>query len=178
MLLLCSLPFSITRKQRQPLWCEHGASAHPACRGALGRCRTAGAQCCDPAGLRSPSTAGTQPVPLFPPGSATSVHRQRGPGAAQGRMRWFTSCLAPACLRTISSVYRPARTLCKPETAAAGGGMRDGVLGCSPEQGVQEHSLVYPAVASPAKTPQMNSAPGCADGLQPSCCRNLCMWRC
>lgn len=84
-----------------------------------------------------PSRGSAPPRHRWHPARSHRSHREApcpytgsaDPGAAQGRMRSFMSCLAPACLRTASSVYRPTRTLCKPEAAAAGGGMREGGSG-------------------------------------------------
>lgn len=110
---------------------------------------------CSPAGAQHPpAPLAPSPVPQFPREAPCLCTGSAGPGAAQGRMQLLTSCLAPACLRTASSVYRPTRTLCKLEAAAAGRGMRGGGL-CDALRSracgqPEECSLVYPAMASPA----------------------------
>lgn len=86
-------------------------------------------------------------------------------------MRPSPSCLGSGCLRTAGGVYRPARTRCRPEAAAAVG--RAGEGGSFPRMlsGLQ---LVYGAVASPAEPPQLRPARGCSGPPQPARCQDLC----
>lgn len=171
--------FASTRKRRETIPAACGVNAEhphiPLCWGGLGGCRIAGA------GRRGwVLCAATQrglgtPQHRWHPARFPRSHREApcpctgsaGPGAAQGRMRSFMSCLAPACLRTASGVYRPTRTLLQTGGSCswrrdAGGGFCD-ALRSWPCGRPEERSLVYPAVAFLAETPQLNSARGCTE---------------
>lgn len=112
-----------------------------------------GAPCYDPArGSAPPSPAGTQPVP---PGPHVSVHRHCRPWRRTGTDAIITSCLAQA-------VYGGPAVFTGPPGPSAnrrqlqleegcGRGFRDALRSwvCGRPE---EHSRVYPTVASPVET--------------------------
>lgn len=87
-----------------------------------------------------------------------------------GQMRPSPSCLGSGCFWTSGRVYRPARTRCRPEAAAAAGRNGEGDAFRRMLSGLQ---LVYGAAASPAEPPQLRPARGCS-GHFPSLLVHLC----
>ena len=124
-----------------------------------------GALCYDPAGAQHPpAPLAPSPVPLVPPGSAVSVHRQwqpwRSPGTDAILHVLFSPSLFTDRQQCLPAHPDPLQTggSCS-WRRDAGGGFCDALR--SPACGrPEEQSLVYPAVASPGETPRLNSARG------------------